>query len=85
MECTRQELELKETGFFSEIVTNYAEGNEKLRPYYTHTPDRAGIETAIKERITFQHERTALADALHLQYKVVATSDPVHHNFELRR
>ncbi|MGV3767865.1 MAG: bacillithiol biosynthesis cysteine-adding enzyme BshC [Chitinophagaceae bacterium] len=85
MECTRQELELKETGFFSEIVTNYAEGNEKLRPYYTHTPDRAGIEAAIKERITFQHERTALADELHLQYKVVAASDPVHHNIELLR
>ena len=85
MECTRQELELKETGFFSEIVTNYAEGNEKLRPYFTHTPDREGLEAAIGERLQFKQERLLLADALSDQYKVVATSEVVNRNIELLR
>lgn len=85
MECKRQELELKETGFFSEIVTNYAEGNEKLRPYFAHTPDKEGLEAAIRERLQFKQERALLADALQDQYKAVPASEVVNRNIALLR
>ena len=63
------------TGYFSNLVSDYLEANQKLTPFYTHTPDIDGVKAAIAARDSFNTPRLALVDALNKQYETVKASD----------
>jgi len=63
------------TGYFSNLVSDYLEANQKLTPFYTHTPDIDGVKAAIAARDSFNTPRIALVNALNNQYETVKASD----------
>jgi len=70
------------TGYFSNLVSDYLEANQKLAPFYTHTPDIDGVKAAIAARDSFNTPRLALVDALNKQYETVIASDLVTANIQ---
>ena len=70
------------TGYFSNLVSDYLEANQKLTPFYTHTPDIDGVKAAIAARDSFNTPRIALVNALNKQYETVKASDLVTANIQ---
>ena len=58
------------TGYFSNLVSDYLEANQKLAPFYTHAPNINGVKAAMAARDLFNTPRVALVDALNKQYQV---------------
>ena len=65
------------TGYFSKLVSDYLEANQKLTPFYTHTPDINGVKAAMAARDSFNTPRGALVDALNKQYEIVNALESV--------
>lgn len=63
------------TGYFSSLVSDYLEANQKLAPFYTHAPNIDGIKAAMKMRDSFNTPRQKLVDALNKQYENVKASN----------
>jgi bacillithiol biosynthesis cysteine-adding enzyme BshC len=57
------------TGFYNEIVLDYINGDEKLRPFYQHPVTWAGLDAAMKARELAPVNRKILVEALEQQYK----------------
>jgi bacillithiol biosynthesis cysteine-adding enzyme BshC len=57
------------TGFFSKAVTDYIEGSEKLKPFYTYAPQLASFPEIIKNRQQYPFYREELSNALIRQYE----------------
>lgn len=57
------------TGFYNEIVLDYINGDEKLRPFYEHAVSWAGLEAAMNARDQAPVNRKVLVEALVQQYK----------------
>ena len=70
------------TGYFSNLVSDYLEANQKLTPFYTHTPDIDGVKAAMAARDSFNTPRIALVNALNKQYETVIASDLVTANIQ---
>ena len=70
------------TGYFSNLVSDYLEANQKLAPYYTHTPNIDGVKAAMAARDLFNTPRVALVDALNKQYQGVSVLDAVTANIQ---
>jgi len=70
------------TGYFSNLVSDYLEANQKLTPFYTHTPDIDGVKAAIAARDSFNTPRIALVNALNKQYETVKATDLVTANIQ---
>ncbi len=70
------------TGYFSSLVSDYLEANQKLTPFYTHTPDIDGVKAAMAARDSFNTPRTALVNALNKQYETVKATDLVTANIQ---
>ncbi|MFZ1799678.1 MAG: bacillithiol biosynthesis BshC, partial [Chitinophagaceae bacterium] len=82
MQVTCEHISYESTGFFSKLITDYLEGNEKLRAFYTHTPNLAGVEDAMQAREHFSF-RNELVAALNAQYKGVENCEAVKENIQL--
>lgn len=82
MQVTCEHITYKSTGFFSTLITDYLEGNEKLRAFYSHTPNLAGIEDAMHAREHFSF-RSELVAALNVQYTGVENCEAVKENIQL--
>ena len=65
------------TGYFSNLVSDYLEANQKLDPFYTHPPNIDGIKAAMAARDSFNTPRVALVDALNKQYEGIKGSELV--------
>jgi bacillithiol synthase len=69
MESTATHLPYSKTGYFSSIVTDYINGNEKLRPFYNQLPNTGGIKAVMDERKQFNTNRALLVSLFEGQYK----------------
>ena len=70
------------TGYFSNLVSDYLEANQKLDPFYTHPPNLDGIKAAMAARDSFNTPREVLVNALNKQYEGVNASDIVNANIQ---
>lgn len=57
----------KQTGFFSQLVTDYLAQCSSLQPFYTYCPDEAGIQQAISARTGYPVNRGVLVQTLQAQ------------------
>jgi bacillithiol synthase len=76
MDCTYSGVDISKTGYFSNIINDYLKGEEKLSPFYVHSPDIQGISESLKARAGFKTDRKLLVDGLKAQYSFVQ-EDPV--------
>jgi bacillithiol biosynthesis cysteine-adding enzyme BshC len=83
MDCTSTQLSYGETGYFTNIVSAYVNGDPHLKKFYKHSPDLDGIAAAIAERDRFSTDRKLLVNQLKLQYSVVPASEKVNRNIDL--
>lgn len=78
-------IPFQKTGFFSKMMLDYLEKNEKLTPFYNHFPDLDGFYHQIleKEKSFDLQTRTILYNELKNQYKTVDVSQKTTENIEL--
>ena len=58
----------KETGFYSRMILDYLQGEDALKPFYTHPVSTDGIKAAIESRKAFSTNRKLLVDILQKHY-----------------
>lgn len=83
MDCNCTKLSYGETGFFSNIVTAYISGDEKLKPFYNHPVTTEGIAKAIGERKLTKINRKLLVEELTKQYSALPVSEKITHHVTL--
>lgn len=72
----------QQTGYFSKLMSDYLEGNAKLKPFYNHSFDIESFGQLIEERKQIQLNRAVLASALTLQNSGFDVSDATKNNIE---
>jgi bacillithiol biosynthesis cysteine-adding enzyme BshC len=72
---TSQQLSYERTGLFSDIVLDYVNASERLRPFYQHPVSWAGLEAAMKARDAAPVDRLTLVKALESQYAAAGLND----------
>lgn len=77
-----EHIAYKSTGYFSRLVTDYLERNEKLKSFYQHTPGLPGLEDAMFARKNFAF-RKELAEALQNWYNGLPKKEAVQENIQL--
>lgn len=82
MECTAKGMELRQTGFFSDIVLDYVEGSDKLASFFEHPVSKEGLEQSLKARQKFAGNRPLLVEVLRSQYSSIPASDTVNAQIE---
>lgn len=82
MDCTYSGVDISKTGYFSNIINDYLKGEEKLSPFYVHSPDIIGISNALKARVGFKTDRKLLVDGLKSQYSFVQDDPFVSSNID---
>jgi len=80
-------INYKETGFFSQTVTDYLEDKPELRPFYAQRPDMDGFKALLKNKKVIG-DRNTLAKVLTKQYEPISklniqNSKLVHDNINL--
>jgi uncharacterized protein YllA (UPF0747 family) len=80
MNCTVSLLTYRQTESYSRIVLDYINQQESLKDFYRHPPSIDGIKAAIKERKSYNTDRTLLTDVLSNQYLNVETTSLVKDN-----
>lgn len=75
MECTSTLFNYQETGFFSDIVTDFLDRNSALRPFYAHEVSKDGLFAAMQARAAFPTNRKLLVAALEEQYAKLPASN----------
>lgn len=76
-------LPYSQTGYFSRIVLDYLNEDEKLKPFYAHRVSIDGIKDAIRERQAFSTNRELLVGHLKNSYADSAISEKQKDNIEL--
>ncbi len=82
MNASSTHLPYGATGFFSAISIDYTTAAAALRDFYSHPPNTAGIEAAIKARNAFSTDRQLLADTLRIQYAAYPDAEQVQQNID---
>lgn len=77
-DCTY--IDYQSTNSFSELVYDYIQGKEQLKPFFAFSPDRQGIEQSITMRRDFPVNRIALVNALQNQYQSLHKIEVVDNN-----
>ena len=67
-------ISYKETGYFSQTVTDYLEDKPELRPFYSNRPDWDGFKALLKNKKVIGN-RALLAQVLTKQYQSIPESD----------
>lgn len=80
MDCTYTSVDYSATGYFSSIVIDYLKGEESLRPFYQHLPNREGLEASILAREKYRMDRSVLTKGLTEQYSTVPSHSRVDEN-----
>ena len=83
MDCTSTHLSYEETGYFTNIVSAYVNGDNPLRPFYEHPVSLEGVAAAIEKRKKFPTNRKLLVEQLTLQYSHLPQSATVKKNISL--
>lgn len=82
MDCTTSYLPYDCTGFFSNIVGDYLNQSNTLRPFYEHLPNLNGIRDSLNARKEGNVNRAVLVKVLEEQYKGIAISNKVAHHIQ---
>jgi len=85
MDCTFTQLSYGETGYFSNLVSAYTNGDPYLKQFYRHPPTVEGIAASIQDRKSFAVNRQMLADELQSLYNTLPPAPAVSKNIELLR
>ena len=64
-------ISYKETGYFSQTVTDYLEDKPELRPFYSYRPDWDGFEKLLQNKKVIA-DRALLVKALTKQYQAIS-------------
>jgi len=70
------------TGYFSSLVSDYLEANQKLTPFYNHPPSIDGVKVAMLTRDSFNTPRVSLVKALIAQYQSISSTALVEENIK---
>ncbi|MEX2380027.1 MAG: bacillithiol biosynthesis BshC, partial [Vicingaceae bacterium] len=62
-------IHFKETGYFSQIITDYLEEKRKITDFYAHSPNLDAFKEAIQKRNFSSEKRSILKTALQQQYQ----------------
>lgn len=71
-------IPVKETGYFSKLVTDYLDQDGPIKHFYRFSPDMVGLAHAIEERKKYPVDRQVLTETLYRQY----TGLNIHPNVE---
>lgn len=71
MDWTEHHLTLRQTGYFSRIITDYLDQADVLRPFYGHPPTAEGLRQSLQARRSRPIDRAVLVNALKEQYAAV--------------
>ena len=71
MDWTEHHLTLRQTGYFSRIITDYLDQADGLRPFYMHPPNAEGLRKSLQARQSKPIERASLVSVLQEQYSKV--------------
>ena len=79
------QIPFEKTGFFSKMMIDYLEKDEKLKPFYNNFPNLDGFKNQIEEkRKSFPPQtRKVLSEALKNQYKGFNISEKTSENIKL--
>ncbi len=82
---TYQTIPFSDTGYFSKIIIDYLDQDEKLAPFFNNFPNLNGFKKQLEEkRLSVRTEsRTTLVEALKDQYKDSSKSEKSKKNIEL--
>lgn len=83
MKINCSHIPYQQTGFFSKIVIDYLNNDEKLKQFYDYTPDIDGIKKAIANRKNFKTNRELLVNEIKEQYKNIPLNQLQSKNIEL--
>jgi len=83
-DCTTH-IPFAKTGYFSDIICDYLNEDEKVKPFYSNFPNSDGFKKQIAEKqLSFPLEsRAILVNALENQYQNLEVSNSTHHNIQL--
>ena len=78
-------IPFKETGYFSSLICDYLDKNERLTSFYGNFPELEGFKKQLKtKQSSFQKTaRTVLVKSLTEQYKTLTISELTQNNIEL--
>lgn len=82
-DCKHAYIALKETGYFSSLVTDYLAGEKELSSLYQFSPDDKGLQQAIEQRKKYKTDRAALVNVIRQQYEGLEVHEAVARNIEL--
>lgn len=68
MNATSTAITYGETGYFSGLILDYLQGNEALKPFFSHPVSADGIKAGIKNRQSYPTDRKLLVDTLQKHY-----------------
>lgn len=84
MSFQKHSISYDQTGYFSSIVSDYLNGDEKLRCFYEYFPSETSVEAAILRKKELENRNRAhLAEALLTQYASLEAADKVQENIQL--
>lgn len=77
-------ITFQNSGYFSEIITDYLNQSEKVKPFYKHFPTLDTFRLQIEEKQNFSSEnRKVLIQALQQQYEGFSISEATQKNITL--
>ncbi|WP_019038943.1 bacillithiol biosynthesis cysteine-adding enzyme BshC [Psychroflexus tropicus] len=78
-------LSFRKTGFFSNLITDYIEEKQDLKPFYNRFPTIKNFKSQIDEKKSTydQSNREALVEVLQTQYSSLSTSEATQHHIDL--
>src|SRR5688572_12269182 len=77
-----RKISYKQSGYFSSIITEYLEGNDKTRSFYSFEVNLEGIKAAIAKKQQHPIDRELLVSVLRDQYRQVQATEKVSANIE---
>jgi bacillithiol synthase len=73
----------KETGYFSNLVTDYISEHEHIQPFYRYSPNAEGLAKAIEDRSKYPVNRQVLVNTLRKQYEQLTQYPKAKENIQL--
>jgi bacillithiol biosynthesis cysteine-adding enzyme BshC len=83
MHTTAQQIAYRHTGYFTDIVISYLQGDPLLQPFYQYAPDWEGLDKAIAARKETVVDRKLLTEVLREQYQTCSPIAAVQQNIDL--
>ena len=78
-------IPFKETGYFSQIITDYLSENQELRPLYNHFPSITNFKKQIEEKKNNYpvENRKILVNSIKKQYNNINLTEKIKNNIDL--